>query len=89
MNQPNQARYTTTLPDGSLLTFDHMQADDLVQVYVGSWPHDTEFAVVLQVRERVLCRLEKGGQTHWVPRHRIAGLMRQVPEPASLRQDGT
>ncbi|MCX4557467.1 hypothetical protein OHA02_14780 [Streptomyces phaeochromogenes] len=83
MSQPTQIRYTSTLPDGTPLTMDHIRADGLVQIYVGSWPYDTAFAVVLEVRERVLCRFEVGGQTRWTPRKRIASLLRAVPDDRS------
>jgi hypothetical protein len=75
-----EPRYSSTLPDGTLLTKDRVQADDLAMVYVGSWPYDTVFATVREVRQRVLVTFEEGGQTRWISRDRIAGLLRLVAE---------
>lgn len=77
--QTDTARYTSTLPDGTRLTMDHMRAGDLAMLYVGRWPYDTVFAEVLDVRHRVLVRFEEGTQTpEWISRKRFASLLRPV-----------
>ncbi|WP_326655605.1 hypothetical protein [Streptomyces sp. NBC_01750] len=81
MSQPSvQTRYTHTLPDGNLITWDHLKPGDLVQVYVGSWPYATEFADIVEARtSSALVRFEEGDSTpRWVPVKRIASILRPV-----------
>ncbi|MFF1561815.1 hypothetical protein [Streptomyces sp. NPDC058279] len=71
--------YTGTHPEGRPFTWDDIQAGDLVQVWVGSWPHDTEFATVNETRGRhVQVTFERYGGTQWISQRRIASMLRPI-----------
>ncbi|MCX5079028.1 hypothetical protein OG321_42290 [Streptomyces sp. NBC_00424] len=73
--------FTNTHADGRPLTWDDLLPGDLVQVFVGRWPYDTEFADVLESRGRnVVVRFERRYGTRWVPHSRIASILRPVPQ---------
>ncbi|MFE2170293.1 hypothetical protein ACFXB3_35315 [Streptomyces sp. NPDC059447] len=73
--------YTDTRPDGRHLTWDDLQAGDLVQVLVGRWPHDTEFANVNATHGLLVSvTFERYGGTQWIKQNRIASILRPIPE---------
>ncbi|MFF4323724.1 hypothetical protein [Streptomyces sp. NPDC001568] len=81
MDMDQAPAYIDSHPDGRRFTWDDLRPGDLVQVWVGAWPYDTEFATVTETRGRnVHVAYERYSGPTWISQRRIASLLRPVTQ---------
>ena len=69
--------YTDVMPDGRPVTFADIRVGWWVQVYVGSWPHDTVSGYVTAVHSGgAVTATLKGRRPEFVPYRRLASTLR-------------
>ncbi|WP_432130611.1 hypothetical protein [Streptomyces tendae] len=73
--------YTDVMPDGRRVTFDDIQPDWWVQIFVGAWPYNTECGYVTAVHGGgVTVALRRERHPVFIPMRRLASTLRPVAD---------